>query len=291
MAKKLLKGAGYVLLTIIVLLVGLYAKAYFSVENRLSKTYDITLQDFSLETDSAIVAEGKRIAQTKDCSGCHGADLSGKIWLDDPLLGKIIAPNLTQGEGGLPKNYTANDWLRALKHGLKRDLTPLKIMPAHELAQLTADDMNALIAYCTQLPPVDRSLVDSRLGLLGYILTDWNQIPLISAEKIDHTLPLRQSILREETVEFGKYLSVNCEGCHRSNMKGGAPVAPGFPKVADISSTGNPGKWTVQQFMAVLQTGKTPEGKELKPEEMPWPAFSNYNETEVKALFKYLQSL
>lgn len=291
MAKKLLKGTGYALLAIIVLLLCLYVKAYFSVEKRLAKTYAVTLQDFTLQTDSAIVAEGKRIAQLKDCSGCHGGDLGGKTWLDDPLLGTIVAPNLTQGEGGLPKNYTANDWLRALKHGLKRDLTPLKIMPAHELAQLTLDDINALIAYCIQLTPVDRSLSDSRLGVVGYILADWNQIPLIAAEKIDHTLPLPPSIRREATVEFGKYLAVSCEGCHRSNMKGGAPVAPGFPEVADISSTGNPGKWTAQQFIAVLQTGKTPEGKQLKPEEMPWTAFKNYNEMEFNALFKYLQSL
>jgi len=291
MTGRILRGIGYAIAAFLLLIVGIYAKAYFAVEKRLSKTYEVTIQPRSLQTDSSIVAEGKRLAQTKDCGGCHGADLGGKIWLDNPLLGKIVAPNLTKGEGGLPPDYSANDWLRALKHGLKRELTPLKIMPSHELARLTEQDMNALIAYCSQLPSVDRTLPSSSLGVAGYILADWNQIPLISAEDIDHALPLRKSIPQDETVEFGKYLTVSCEGCHRKQMKGGPPVAPGFPAVADISSTGNPGRWTVQQFITALQTGKTPEGKQLKPEEMPWTAFRNYNETELKALFMYLRTL
>ncbi|HEY3429322.1 MAG TPA: cytochrome c [Cyclobacteriaceae bacterium] len=291
MIRKIFKWIAYGLLVIVLVVTGLFTKAYWSVEKRLTKKYDITLQPFTLTTDSSIVAEGRRIAQTKDCSGCHGADMGGKVWLDNPLLGKIVAPNLTKGEGGLSEIYSTNDWLRALKHGVKSDLTALRIMPSHELAQLTTDDMNALIAYCSQLPSVDRTLSTSTLGVAGYILADFDQIPLIAAEKIDHTLPLRESILQEESIEFGKYLSVSCEGCHRKNMKGGAPVAPGFPEVADITSSGNPGKWTVAQFMTTLQTGKTPEGKQLKPEEMPWTAYKNYTKTEFKALFKYLKSI
>lgn len=291
MMKKVFKWIGYGLIVIVLLVAGLCAKAYWTVEARLAKQYDINLQPFVLTTDSAIVAEGKRIAQTKDCSGCHSADMGGKVWLDNPLLGKIVAPNLTKGTGGLSETYSTNDWLRALKHGLKRDLTPLKIMPSHELAQLTTTDMNAVIAYCEQLPSVNRTLPDSNLGIVGYLLADLDQIPLISAEKIDHALPLRESIVQEESIEFGKYLAVSCEGCHRKNMKGGPPVAPGFPEVADITRTGHPGKWTVAQFITTLQTGKTPEGKQLKPEQMPWTAYKDYTETEFKALFRYLNSI
>jgi len=74
-------------------------------------------------------------------------------------------------------------------------------------------------------------------------------------------------------------------------MKGGPPLAPGFPVVADISSSGNPGKWTEDQFMSTLKSGITPEGKKLNPEEMPWVAFKNYNDTELKALFMFLKSM
>jgi mono/diheme cytochrome c family protein len=288
---KILKWIGYVLLTIVLLIAAFYLKARISTERRLSKKYDITLQPFTLKTDSAIVEEGHRIMLTKGCAACHGDNLQGRVWLDDALLGKVVAPNLTKGEGGLPKDYDTNDWLLSLKHGLKRDSTPLRIMPSHEISHLGEEDMNALIAYLSQIEPVDNILPKTSLGFLAYILADLDKILLIPADSIDHNRLLTKHVNREVTAEFGEYLTTNCSGCHRKNMKGGPPLAPGFPVVADISSTGNPGKWTEDQFINTLKTGNTPEGKKLDPTKMPWVAFKNYSEDEMKAIFMYLRSM
>jgi cytochrome c553 len=288
---KILKWIGITVAALTVLIFVFYLKSYWSTENRLSKKYEFTLPTLEMKSDSVTLQQGSRLTITKGCTDCHNKDLSGKVWLDDPLLGVIVAPNLTKGVGGLPKDYGANDWLRSLKHGVNRDSTPLRIMPSHEFTQLTEDDMTALIAYCSQLSPIDNQLPKTSLGFLGYILTDLDKIPMIAAEKIDHNRSLTKTVKREVSLEFGQYLSVGCEGCHRKNMKGGAPIAPGFPEVADITSTGNPGKWTEEQFINTLKTGTTPEGKKLKPEEMPWTAFNVYTETELKALYKYLRSL
>jgi mono/diheme cytochrome c family protein len=288
---KILKWIGYTLVTIVLLFAVFYLKARISTERRLSKKYDITLQTFTLKTDSAIVDEGHRIMLTKGCAACHGDNLEGRVWLDDALLGKVVTPNLTKGKGGLPQDYNTNDWLRSLKHGLKRDSTPLRIMPSHEISHLGEEDMNALIAYLSQLEPIDNTLPKTSLGFLAYILTDLGKILLIPADSIDHNRLLTKHVTREVSVEFGEYLSTNCTGCHRKNMKGGPPLAPGFPVVADISSTGNPGKWTEEQFINTLKTGSTPEGKVLNPSEMPWVAFKNYSEDEMKAIFIYLRSM
>jgi len=288
---KILKWIGYVLLTIVLLVAAFYLKARISTERRLSKKYDITLQPFTLKTDSSIVEEGHRIMLTKGCAACHGDDLQGRVWLDDALLGKVVTPNLTKGEGGLPKDYDTNDWLLSLKHGLKRDSTPLRIMPSHEISHLGEEDMNALIAYLSQIEPVDNILPKTNLGFLGYILADLGKILLIPADSIDHNRRLTKHVNREITPEFGEYLTTNCSGCHRKNMKGGPPLAPGFPVVADISSSGNPGKWTEEQFINTLRTGSTPEGKKLDPAKMPWVAFKNYSEGEMKAIFMYLKSI
>ena len=288
---KILKWVGYILLALVCLCLAFYGKARWSTENRLTKKYNVVLQPFALQTDSSIVAEGHRILETKGCKSCHGQDLAGKVWLNDPLLGRIVTPNLTKGKGGLPEDYRVKDWLRSLKHGLKRDSTPLRIMPSHEIAHLAHEDMNALIAYLSQLQPIDSDLPETSIGFLGYILTDLGQILMIPADSIDHTRVLTKGVTREISVEFGQYLSANCSGCHRKNMKGGPPVAPGFPVVADITSTGNPGKWSEEQFISTLKSGVTPEGKNLNPEEMPWTAFQNYNDTELKALFMFLKSL
>ncbi len=288
---KILKWIGYALAAVAVFTAALFIKAYVSTEKRLSTKYNVTLPTLAIRSDSATLKEGLRLTISKSCRDCHNHDLGGKVWLDDPLLGVIVTPNLTKGRGGLPQDYSTTDWLRALTHGLKRDSTPLKIMPSHEFAQLAEDEIVALIAYCSQLKAIDRQLPQSGLGFLGYILTDLDKIPMVPAEKIDHTKGLIKDIKREVSIEFGQYLSTGCEGCHRKNMKGGAPVVPGFPEVADITSSGNVGKWTEAQFIATLKTGLTPEGKKLNPEEMPWTAFSVYTETELKALYKYLRSI
>src|SRR5690606_3981718 len=106
-----------------------------------------------------------------------------------------------------------------------------------------------------------------------------------------HAAKLKRNVKAEVSAEYGKYLSIACQGCHRENMKGGDPVGPGFPDVADISSTGNPGKWTTEQFVNTLRTGNTPEGKILNPKDMPWTMTKAYTDLELHALHLYLRSL
>lgn len=287
--KKFFKWTLYFILVVLLAVCVFYLYAFFSTRARLSKQYDITLQSITITSDSAALSEGARLMTIKGCRDCHGDDLGGKIWLDDPLLGRIVAPNLTSGKGGL-EGYSTQDWLVSLKHGLGKNRTPLLIMPSNEFSMLTEKDLNALIAYGRQLEPIDRELPKSSIGFLGYMLTSVDAIPMIPAEKIDHSRQLTKFVEQEVTIEFGQYLSVACEGCHRKTMRGGPPVAPGFPNVADITASGNVGKWTEAEFIGTLRTGKTPEGKILKQEEMPWMITQYYTDVELKALYLYLKS-
>ncbi len=291
MLKKILKGAGIVLGVIVTLIAGYYTKVYISTENRQNKKYAVDVQPINMNTDSAALALGARLINAKGCTECHGADLGGKVFIDDPALGLLIASNLTKGKGGRPADYDTNDWVRALKHGLRRDHTSLLFMPSHEFTLLSEQDMGAIISYCSTLPNVDRELPKNDLGPLAKILSDLGKLPLFPAEMIDHNRKLVKEVKAEISVTYGKYLSTSCLGCHRETMKGGEPVAPGFPMVADISSSGNPGKWTDEQFIQTLRTGVTPEGKILNPKDMPWPMAKEFNDLELKALHLYLNSL
>jgi mono/diheme cytochrome c family protein len=266
-------------------------KVYISTEERLHKKYEVHVQDLEVKKDSASLALGARLVKTKGCTDCHSADLGGKIFLDDPALGLLSAANLTKGKGGRPADYNEVDFVRALKHGLKRDNTPLIFMPAHEYTLLSEADMGAIIGYLSTIPNVDRELPETDLGPVAKILGDLGKLPLFPAEMIDHTRKLVKEVKAEISVEYGKYLSTSCQGCHRETMKGGEPLAPGLPAVADISSTGNPGKWTDEQFIETLRTGVTPEGKVLKAEDMPWPMAKEFNDMELKALHMFLNSL
>lgn len=291
MVKKILKVTGIVLGIIVTVIAGYYTKVYISTEKRLHRKYAVNPQPISLSTDSAALALGARLVKAKGCTECHGADLGGKIFIDDAALGLLSAANLTTGKGGRPSDYGTEGWILALKHGIRKDRTPLLFMPSHEFTLLSEQDMGAIISYCSTLPAVDRELPQSDLGPLAKVLSDLGKLPLFPAEMIDHSRNLVKEVKAEISIGYGKYLSTSCQGCHRETMKGGEPVAPGFPVVADISSTGNPGKWTDEQFIQTLRTGVTPEGKKLKPEEMPWPMAGEFNDLELKALHLYLNSL
>lgn len=292
MLKRILKITGIVIGVLVVIVIGFYTKAYLSVEGRRNTHFKVITQPLPLKTDSATLALGGRLVKAKGCTDCHSSDLGGKVFIDDPALGHVIAPNLTKGKGGLPTNHNSEDWVLALKHGIRRNEKPLIIMPSHEFTLLSESDMSAIVSYCVQLEPVDRAFPEGNsLGPLAYVLTDIGKLPMFPAEEIDHTRQLIKEVKAEVSVDYGKYISTSCRGCHRDNMKGGEPLAPGFPEVADISSTGHAGKWTDEQFINTLRTGVTPEGKKLKPEDMPWPMAKEFNDTELKALHLYLNTL
>ncbi len=276
--------------SLLVVLLLIYGKAYTNTEARINKVYQVTPQVIAVPDDSAALQLGSRLVVAKGCKRCHGEDLGGKVFIDN-VFGRFIAGNLTRGKGGLPDTYQVQDWVLALKHGIRKDGKPLFLMPSNEFAQLTEHDMGAIIAYCNRLPKVDRPLPESRIGPVGRLVADWyEEVPLLLAERIDHQRKLVKALQPEVTVAYGKYIAASCEDCHRESMKGGEPIAPGFPPVGDISSTGNPGEWTTEQFITTLRTGKTPEGKVLNPKIMPWFMATAYTDTELQALHLYLQS-
>lgn len=291
MIKRIFKVIALVFVMLMVVALGFYGYARYDLNNRKNKVYRVAPEPISVSYDSSSIALGERLAGTRACKECHGSDMGGKILVDDPLIGTFVTRNLTKGVGGLPKDFSESDWVMAMKHGLDRNGKPLYLMPSHELSQLSEPDMAALIAYCSQLPPVDRETPPLHVGALGTVLTELGLIPLLPAEMTDHTKPFPKPVMSEVSVAYGKYLSTICINCHGANLKGGESPVPGGKYVADITSTGNPGRWTHEQFINALHTGVTPEGKTLNPEEMPWTITTNFTNDELTALHLYLKSL
>lgn len=291
MLKKIFKIAGIVLGIVVCIIAGFYTKVYFSIKSRMNHAYEVTPQAIHLRYDSATLELGGRLIKAKGCADCHKEDMGGGIVMNDDMLGLLVAKNLTKGKGGLAADHDVTDWVLALKHGIRRDKKPLIFMPSHEYTQLSEEDLGAIIAYTTQLPAVDRELPETDLGPLAKILGDLDKLTLFPAEKIDHEKALVKAVKAEVSIEYGKYLSVGCIGCHREHLKGGDPLAPGLPPVADITSSGHPGKWSDEQFINTLRTGVTPEGKVLNPAEMPWKMTKEFTDVELKALHLYLKSI
>lgn len=291
MIRKILKWTGISLGSLIVLLLAAWVVMYISVTNRRNKKYEVKVREIVIPADSASIAEGKRLFSMKGCADCHGANLSGKTVMDDPAVGRFSGTNLTSGKGGVPANRPDHDWLLALRHGLNAEGKSLFIMPSYELYKLDDKDISSLIAYMKSVAPVDNHLPENKLGPVGVVLAALDKIPIAPAEMVDHTYKQPQTVEKGVTVAYGEYLSAACSGCHHANFKGGPNPVPGGKAVADISGSGNVGKWTGNQFVSTMRTGKTPEGKTLLNADMPWKMTAEYSEDELKALHLYLASI
>jgi mono/diheme cytochrome c family protein len=291
MLKKIFKITGIIIGVILGILLLTYAFIYFDIRSRMAKKYDINAEPIEIKYDSASLALGKRLVNTRACTECHGKDLGGNILADDPMIGTLVSKNITKGKGGLPADFSVKDWVRAIKHGVDRNGNPLFFMPSNELSLMTESDMAAIIAYCSQVPPVDRQPKEFRLGPLGYVLSEFGLIPLLPAEITDHERHFAKEIKKDVSAAYGEYLATICVNCHGKNFKGGKSPVPGGKYVADISSTGNTGKWSHEEFVMTLHTGVTPEGKKLDPAEMPWTITKSFTKDELTALHMYLQTL
>jgi cytochrome c553 len=291
MLRKFLKITGIIFGILVVGILAFYLIIRHNVGKRIDKQYAVTVQSIELKTDSAALALGARLVVSKGCTECHGEDLGGKIFIQDPMMGNLIAANLTKGKGGLPQDYNVNDWVLALKHGLNREQKSLLFMPAQEFTWLSESDMAAIISYCQQVPNVDREFKPNSLGPMANILTYFDQLPLFPAELVPHDRTLTKHIEPEISIAYGHYIATACEGCHRKNMQGGGPVAPGFPPVPNVSSTSRVASWSTEEFTKTLRTGETPDGRILDPKDMPWTMSKAFTDVEIQALHLYLKSI
>lgn len=291
--RKILKWTGIVVGSLLgILLVALTAIYGLSMV-RLQRSYTIPATTLTIPTDTAAVAEGKRQFFTRGCIDCHGENGAGKMVIDDPLVGTVMGSNLTTGQGGVGKLYQAADWERAIRHGVGYDGRPLVIMPAHEYNPMNDGDLTALVAYLQALAPVDHERTPLYLGPLGRILHVSGMVTVVPAEVIDHTAPRPQTVARAATKEYGAYLAKTCTGCHGATLSGG-PI-PGVPSDGPHPRNLTPdatglGTWQEADFVKALRTGVRPDGSALSTT-MPWPAFQQMTDEELKALWLYLQSV
>jgi mono/diheme cytochrome c family protein len=293
--KKILKWTGITLGALLGLILAALVAVYILSIVRMDHTYDIPGTALTIPTDATAIAEGQRQFSTRGCVDCHGPDGAGKMVVDDPLVGTVMASNLTAGQGGIAGQYTEGaDWERAIRHGVGADSKGLVIMPSHEFYPINDEDLANLVAFIQSLPPVDHETAPIAVGPLGRILHVTGIATLLPAEIIDHNAPRPAVVAKGATKEYGEYLAKSCTGCHGNNLSGG-PI-PGVPAEAPYPRNLTPhletglGQWQETDFVQVIRTGIRPDGSQLAAG-MPWQAFSAMTDEELRALWLYLQSV
>ena len=269
------------------LLLLVFATVYIVSESKLNQTYAVAVDQVAVATAPDAVTRGKHLVESVGlCTDCHGDDLTGEVTDDDPLMGRLIGPNLTSGQGGLEPDYRDEDFIRAIRHGVDRDGKPLIVMPADFYYHFSDEDLAAIIAYVRSLPAVDNDPGELWIGPLGrlFLLIEPAMLP---AAKIDHDGPRPPAPQPGVTAAYGRYLATNCVLCHGEDMAG----VPGEGGGLNLTPGGDLGQWTEAQFLATIRTGETPEGEKLDPDLMPWRNIRKLSDDELRAIWLYLQSL
>jgi cytochrome c553 len=238
--------------------------------------------------------EGKRLVQVKGCLDCHGPQLEGKSFIDDPALGTFAGPNLTAHETGLGSNYQVSDWVRSIRYGRNRNGKLLRFMPSEEFSHLSDEDLGKMIVYLRALPPTPSAAPETKVGPMAKIMHYLGKMPLLfSGLNISEKHVAVQSVVAEDSAQYGKYVSASCIGCHNADFTGGPinGVPPSWPEAANITSKGKLKNYSLQDFKNVLTKGVTPEGRQINPEFMPWKATAAMTDVEISSLYKHLKSL
>ncbi len=291
--RKFFKWLGIILGSLVGLILLAVLGLYVNTSIRLNKTYSVQPETIAIPSDPASIERGRHVAVIRMCTECHGADLAGRMFLDDPAIGRIATTNLTSGKGGVGGELSDADWVRAIRHGVRPDGKPLLIMPAGEFYYLSDADLGAVIAYVKSLPPVDNEFPANEIGPLFRVAMMFMELAILPAEMIDHSAPRPIAPQVGVTVEYGEYLAVTCSGCHGAGFSGGPiPLAPpDFPPALNLTPGGELQGWTEEMFINTLRTGVTPSGLQLKNEYMPWKQIGQMTDDELKALFLFLRSL
>ena len=287
--KRVLKwlgiGAGGLAGVSVLAIAGIYGVS----QKKIAQRFDVTPEAVAVAYDDATLARGRHVSRAiSKCVDCHGADYAGRTFLNDPMLGRIVAPNLTPA--GVTAGYTDADWVRAIRHGVKRDGRSALIMPSYEFWHLTDQDLGALVAFLKALPPVmNDTLPKMRLGPMGRFIIATGAFPALAATAIDHDAPRPAPPAVAETAEYGKYLAaVGCVGCHGPSLHGGAPPAPPAPDITTAS--GVTSGWTLDDFRIALRAGLRPDGTKIDTS-MPWNLTTELSDVEIGALWAYINSL
>jgi mono/diheme cytochrome c family protein len=310
MFKKILLG----FLVVIVVVVGGFLIFVFTSYN---KTYNdaYPVSELKVPADSALIERGRYLAlgpaHCIDCHAPHEAlqnrevgqeiSLTGGFGLEVPP-GKFYAPNITPDTETGIGNLTDGELYRMLRHNILPDgRATIDFMP---FFNMTDDDIYALIAYLRSTQPVKNKMPQRELTFLGKMVFAMGAIDPDNPQG-----PVQKSITPDITAEYGHYLAfavANCMGCHTErNMQTGEyigqPYSGGMtfgpdnmtkdwifvsPNLTPDQQTGRITEWDEESFIDRLKAGRA---YDTSP--MPWEAYQNMTDNDLKAIYKYLKSV
>lgn len=231
-----------------------------------------------LPTDSASLAEGERIAFTRGCQGCHGAQLQGEVFFSEPGIATLIASNLTR----VARESSDAELERAIRHGIGRDGRALFTMPAEMYRVLTDEDMARVIAWIRSVPEAPDTLPPRSLGPLGRVGLLMGEFRPSRYYIETETIP---PVPEDPALRAGHYVAwSSCTECHWGNLQGDGQGSPALMPMAVA--------YTEEEWAHLMRTGEAKGGRELPMMSgVARGRFSHLLPEEVASLQAYLKTL
>ncbi len=305
--KKFFKWTGIILLLLIVVLV-------VAVSMRQNIKFDAPYPArIHASKDSAVLARGRYLAYgPAHCADCHGpagteslvdkgqeVALSGGKMFDLPI-GKFYTRNLTpDNETGIG-NLADSQIARSLRYGVGYDGRSLiDFMPFHNTSD---EDLVAIISYLRSTAAVKNKVPDNSYNMMGKVIKAFLLKPT------GPTGEVLKTVKQDSSVEYGKYLAnsvANCRGCHTDrDLKTGAFIGKDFaggfkmesfadkkyifhtPNISPDKTTGHIVNWNEEVFLQRFRKGKV-----YPQSPMPWGPFGRMSDMEIRAIYRYLQTV
>ena len=303
--------------------IAIFASNQYRSKQRTNNTENniAAAPDISIELTQKRISNGEYLANSVYmCMVCHsereytrfgneivegtlgkGSNLFG---LKDAFPGDFYAQNITPYALG---DWTDGEIFRAIAKGINKNGDQMyPIMPFPEYARVDPEDIYDIIAYLRSIDPIKANNPRGSSNLPVDFLVAPIELEVFSASK---PAPTNQ-------IAYGEYLvnAATCAGCHTPRDKRGAPIlglefaggTPFYIPGAKVTSTNitpdlqtGIGSWSKDVFVDRFKRFEDPtnpintqavESGEFNTA-MPWRLYSKMSETELEAIFAYLQTL
>lgn len=288
---RYVKRIGMGICVMLVLAAGVALTGKTLGERKRARIVSIAVQPVPWATEAPALERGRYLYQSRGCADCHGRDGGGREFINDGKGMRISGPNITLG--GTTARYSAEDWVRIVRHGVRANGQAAFIMPSEDYARFTDTDVAALVGYVRTLPPRTGGATVVELPLPVLALYGFGAIQ-DAFEKIDHAAAPPSPVEAAVNAQHGAYVANMCIGCHGPGLSGG--TIPGGPPDWPPAANLTPGKDSalarypdVNSFVTMLRSGKRADGTAIRV--MPFESLRELNDTDAQALYAYLKTV
>jgi cytochrome c553 len=226
--------------------------------------------------------EGLRVATRVGCNGCHGAKGAGEVFMENPELGRIVAPNLTQRRA----LYDDAALAALLREGRTHDGHVPWGMPIKMFQHLSDREVRDITAWLRGLPAVDNPALPAGKWSEDLVRTTRDGTHPWLPDMVPDPGNRPPSMPPSSGPALGRHLAMTtCTECHGWDLNGweGDPA----PSLVVAKA------YTLEQFTRLMRTGEIAAGGKSKTGMMSGVAAYRYpvmTDEEITALKAFLDA-